>query len=239
MPFFQGIWRRKYAGYALVLILLFLAGGWFVFGRVWWNDAALGRELTALQNQPDYGDRATRIMELRDSLRQDSANAELLISLGNNWKQIADFTQKQEHFQHALDAYARAYQSSGEKNSLALANQGIIYVLLRDYVKAEQTYRLAVEKNPGEPDYYVRLVEVLRFAQSSHESIIEVYRLGLDQLVDNALLVQSLAEYLFDIGRYTDALTYYKILATKYEGFDERIKEIEQKISTGAVPVTP
>ncbi len=238
MPDFQGFFHGKRRLLLIAAVLILCAAGGVFVGIPWWKDSVLVRELTAMQGQ-EYGDRAQRILELRDSISQDPGNAELLISLGNNWKQIADFTQKPEHFSHALEAYQRAYQVSGEKSSLPLANQGTIYVLQRDFANAERVFRLAIEKNPGEPEYYVRLVEALRFAQAPHETVIDVYRMGLEQLVDNALMVQSLAEYLFDIGRYTDALTYYRLLANRFEGFDERIAQIEALIAAGGAPAAP
>lgn len=236
---FQGFLRRRAVLIGIGAILV-IGGLWMTVGESWWANYRESAELESLRTQSEVAEPADRIIELRQELSRDKNDLELLLTLGNNWKQIADVTLDMRHYDKAISAYERAFVASGNSSALALANKAVVYTLKKEYAQAEATYRLAIEKNPGEPQLYNSLVEVLRFANAEPSKIIDVFRLGMEHLVENAPLVQSLAEYLREVGRYSDALTYYKILASKYGGFEDRIREMEQKIAEQATnPSTP
>lgn len=236
---FQGFLRRRAVLIGIGMILV-IGGLWMTVGESWWADYRETAELESLRTQSEVSEQVDRIREIRQELTRDPNDFELFLSLGNNWKRIADFTLDMRHYDKAIDAYEHAFVVGGSASALALANKAVVYTIKKEYAQAEATYRLAIEKNPGEPQLYNALVEVLRFANAEPSQIIDVFRLGMEQLVDNAPLIQSLAEYLREVGRYEDALIYYKILASKYGGFEDRIQEMEQKIAEQAThPSTP
>ncbi len=213
-------------------IVVIAGAGWAFVGRGWWDERQLSAEIAALKADPRTAESAERLEKNMQRVAEDPADVEALIGLGNSWKQVFDMTGEDTHVVRAIAAYERAVDASQGKNTVVLSNLATAYRLAKRPQQAENVLREAIAANAGDPTLYIQLVEVLRIdLKRGSEEIIDVYRLGLDQLVDNAPLVQSLAIYLEDIGRLRDALTYYKLLAPTYPTIAEKVAELERRIA--------
>lgn len=230
---FQGV-SRKPIVVALVGLSLIAAVvlGWRLGGRELYVDWRESRELAVLAQDEKTAPMATAVITARQQVDAEPKKIEARIELGNAWKQLFDVTADPRHIQAAIGVYEQVLEiREGALNSVVHGNLAYAYKLNKDYAAAEKALREALVRNPGDPQLYVSLIELLRYnLNSSPEAIIDVYRDGLDRLVDNAPLVQSLADYLRDIGRYKDALAYYRLLATRYPQYEEQVKDMEARI---------
>lgn len=217
----------------LVALGIAVAGtaGWVFFGRDWMQTRAEARVADALRGDSRTAETYATIEQRHKELAERGEDVELLLSLGNLWKTVGDVTADVQYYDRAIAAYERAFVASGEKNSTVLQNLATVQRLAKRPTEAERTLRQAIEVNAGDPQPYILLIDVLRVdLQRDSKDIIDVYKLGLDQLVDNAPLVQSLAAYLESLGRLEEALTYYQLLATRHPGFEEKIASLKRRI---------
>ncbi|MEK7072972.1 MAG: hypothetical protein AAB974_00845 [Patescibacteria group bacterium] len=219
-----------------VLVVLGIAvvgtASWVFFGRSWLSDRQAAAEADMLRADPQTAEMFASIEKRQREIESTPDDPELYLSIGNNWKAIYDFRGDVRFLDRAIEWYEKGVGVTKRKNSLFLLNLANAYRLRTQPDKAERLLREAIEVNPGDPVLYTTLVDVLRYdLKRDSNDVIDVYKTGLASLVDNAPLVQSLALYLEDIGRYKDALVYYELLAAKYPGFEEKIASLKQHIA--------
>ncbi|TAK04858.1 tetratricopeptide repeat protein [Patescibacteria group bacterium] len=233
MNAFVSSMRTRILVAVLVVLGIAVAGtaGWLFLGRDWMQARQEARLDEALRNDARVAETYAAIRERNTQIAERGEDVELLLSLGNLWKAVGDVTADVRHYNRAIEAYERGVAASDGKNSLLLQNLATALRLAKRPEDAERVLRQAIEVNPGDPQLYILLVEVLHTdLQRESKDIIDVYRLGLDRLVDNAPLVQSLAMYLESLGRLKEALVYYQLLATKHPGFEEKIASLKRQI---------
>lgn len=223
----------------LVVLGIAVAGaaGWVFVGRAWFAARQEAAVITRLRTDPRIDPRAAEaadaIAERIAQIAERGEDLELLLSLGNQWKSVGDLTGNPEHYERADAAYVRASAAADGKNSVVLQNRAVVLRLLKRPQEAEQVLREAIQANPGEPALYVALIDLMRVdLKSEHTAIIDAYRDGIDHLVDNAPIVQSLAGYLEDVGRLEEALTYYRLLAVNHPGFEDKIASLTSRIAS-------
>lgn len=227
--------RRPLVIAVLVVLGIAVVGtaSWVFFGRSWFSNRQAAAEADILRADPKTADLFANIEKRQREIESTPDDPELYISLGNNWKAIYDFRGDVRFLDRAIDWYEKGVGVTKRKNSLFLLNLANAYRLRTQPDKAERVLRDAIEVNPGDPMLYTALVDVLRYdLKRDAKDIIDVYKKGLDALVDNGPIVQSLALYLEDIGRYKDALVYYELLAAKYPGFEEKISSLKRTIES-------
>lgn len=220
---------------ALVVLGLVVAGaaGWVFFGRGWLAAREDARVADVLRADPRTAETFATIERRTADIAQRPDDVELYISVGNGWKAVADLTGDPSYYRRAEDWYGRGIDVSGGTNTIIMQNLAVVLRLDKRPEEAEQVLRRAIEVNAGDPNLYVQLVDLMRIDLGrSHTDIVDVYRMGIDRLVDNAPLVQSLAGYLEDVGRLPEALTYYELLAAKYPGFEDKIAELKRTIAS-------
>lgn len=216
---------------ALLGVAVVGTAAWVFFGRGWLaarEEAALA---AALRADPRTAEEYARVETRTAEAREHPENIELYVSIGNGWKAIGDQTGEKRHYERAIGWYEQGIAASNRTNTVLFNNLATALRAAGRSEEAERMLREAIAINPGDPLLYLSLVDVLRYGlQRDSKDIIDVYRQGLDALVDNAPLVQSLAVYLEEVGRLEDALTYYRVLAAKYPGFEEKIDSLERRL---------
>lgn len=219
----------------LVILGIAVAGtaGWVFFGRDWMQAREEARVGQLLRNDPRTTETYTTIERRIVESKERPNDVDLYISVGNGWKSIVDQTGEFSYYRRAEDWYKRGIEASDGKNIVVMQNLAVVLRLDKRPEEAEQVLRRALEVNAGDPALYLMLVEVLRVdLKRDNKDIIDVYQSGIDHLLNNAPLVQSLAGYLEDIGRLEEALTYYELLAVKHPGFEQKIASLKQKIAS-------
>ncbi len=224
---------------AFLILILAVAGiavvgaaGWTFYGRSWFADRQAAAEAADLRADPRTAEIYGRLEEHLRQIKDAPDDVQLYISIGNGWKSVYDQRQQDVYLDRAIEWYQKGIGVSQGKNSLILLNLANVYRLHKQPADAERVLRQAIEVNPGDPELYTTLVDVVRIdLKRDNTAVIDVYKMGLDRLVDNTPLVISLAQYLEDTGRLKDALVYYKLLATKHAGFEEKISSLERKIA--------
>lgn len=137
-------------------------------------------------------------------------------------------------FYKAIDSYKKAVELSEGKVWIPYLNLGNTYREVQDYKNAEDAYNKALEITAGEGMIYLAKIQMYKFElKKTDNEINAVYDEALKKVVDNANLAVSYAAFLRDIGKNSEVLGYYKILAEKYpaeQRFKDEIAELEKKI---------
>ncbi len=157
-----------------------------------------------------------------------------LISLGNNWKALAELTKDDYFYNKALAAYQEGIRKFGEKNVIFYWNAGGLAENHGDFALAEHYYKESIRIAPSYGDGYIKLAELYHFRMHKSDDEVEaVYKQGRNANPADGPLILENAVYLKSIGRYKDAVEEYKILLKVYPdntGYQQSIKELEAKL---------
>lgn len=222
---------------ALVVILIVIVGGIFIYrGRT----AKAREERTVLQKIGDkpelleiYGKvkRAEAILEHPKDENEEVGN---LLSLGNNWKALAELTKDDYFYSKALAVFQESIRKFGYKNVIFYWNGGGLAENHGDYVLAEHYYQESIRLAPTYGEGYIKLAELYRFRLHKIEDEVEaVYRQGRKANPLNGPLLFENAVYLKGIGRYQEAIDEYKLLVKAFPDhpeYQQIIKELETKL---------
>lgn len=214
------------AAIGIVFAIVFLAPRY----QAWRAEQALSAKIQA---NPDAKE-ALGIIQKNEAAKAENAKSVApYVNIGNQWVLIADLLHDQTARDKAIAEYETGMAVSTSTNSVLILNAGNAYKDSGRFAEAETKYRLAMRLDPGEPNGYIKLVELYRFNMDKPpQDVIAVFQKGLETLVDNTRLVQELADYLQTIGRYKSALEYYGLLAKRYpEQFAPIIAELQVKIA--------
>lgn len=219
---------KKYLILAIILVLL---GGGGIFGRQYLKYQKEDKFLSSnIQIKEAYG-----IVKKRQAeLKKDKDNYDAYMSLAFHWKGIGEVLRDETYLWESIKIYDKVIKRWGMKAYLPFLNQANVYILLKEYEKAETDLRIANEIDPGEQGLYIALAELYKnYMNKSDKEIRAVYLNGVERVVGGANLVLNYAIYLNGIGDYKEALKYYKMLAQAYPdnaGYADIIKELEKKI---------
>ncbi|TAL19591.1 hypothetical protein EPN90_03075 [Patescibacteria group bacterium] len=198
---------------------------------------ALGGKERALiqqiESKPEAKEAYAAILEHQKKKAGDADNPTWYIAIGNNWVLIGDLLGNQTARDKAIAEYEQGIARLGKKNTTLINNAGNAYRASGRYGEAEAKYRQAIEANSGEPTAYENLIDLYRMdLKKPPAEIIKVFQLALDRLIENARIIQLLAEYLVSVGRERDALQYYYLLEKRHpEQFASVIADLERKVN--------
>ncbi len=217
-----------------VLILLIIAtivvAGCFV-GYFSWQKA---KEAKFLSTNPQTAEAYALIQKREIQLKKDKNNYDALMSVAFSWKGIGEVTKNNEYLKRAAATYGEVIKRWGNKAYLPFLNRANVYIELKEYARAEQDFKIALEIDRGEQNLYIALVDLYRGYMKKDDKVIKaVYKQGLTTVVGGGNLVLSYAGYLKEIEEYAEAIKYYKMLKQAYPantGYGEIIKELEAKV---------
>lgn len=222
----------------IVAVLILVGGGIFVSYRT--RTANAREEQTVLQK---IGDRK-ELLEIYDKVQRAQVvlqhpkdeNEEVgnLLSLGNNWKALAELTKDDYFYSRALAAFEEGIRKFGHKNVIFYWNGGGLAENHGDFALAEHNYKESVRIAPTYGDGYIKLAELYRFRMhKSNDEIEAVYKQGRSANSENGDLALDNAVFLKEIGRYKDSIEEYKLLLKAFPdnaGYEQSIKEMEAKL---------
>lgn len=157
-----------------------------------------------------------------------------LLSLANNWKDLAEQTKDDYFYNKALSAFEEGIRKFGEKNVIFYWNAGGLAENHGDFATAEHYYKESIRIAPAYGDGYIKLAELYRFRVHKTDDEVEaVYKQGRTTNPMNGPLLLENAAYLKGIGRYKDAIEEYKLLLKVFPGnagYLQSIKDMEAKL---------
>lgn len=157
-----------------------------------------------------------------------------LLSLGNNWKALAELTKDDYFYSRALAVFEEGIRKFGHKNVIFYWNGGGLAENHGDFSLAEHDYKESIRIAPSYGEGYIKLAELYRFKlHKSDDEVEAVYKQGRNANPMNGPLLLENAAYLKGIGRFKDALEEYKLLLKVFpgnSGYEQTIKELETKL---------
>lgn len=217
----------------IAAIVTVIAGG--MGGYFYWQKL---KEAKFLSANPQTKDAYAIIARREAQIKKDKSNYDVWMSLGFNWKGIGEITKNDEYLKRSIAAYNQVIKRWGNAAYLPFVNRANVFIDLKDYARAEEDLKVALEIGPGEQNLYVNLAELYKnYMNKDSETIKAVYEKGIKTVVGGGNLVVSYASYLEGIGDYKNALKYYKMLQQAFPAnaaYGQEVKSLESK-TAGAV----
>lgn len=192
------------------------------------------KEAKALSSNPQTKEAYAKVLQRQKDIKKDKNNYDAYMSLAFSWKGIGEVTKNDVYLRRAVDAYDKVVKRWGTKAYLPFVNRANVYIELKEYARAENDLKIALETGPGEQNLYISLADLYQdYMNKDSKTIKSVYEQGLKTVVGGANLVLSYASYLNEAGEYKEALKYYKMLQQAFPSntsYDQKIKELEGKI---------
>ncbi len=193
------------------------------------------KEAKFLSSNPQTKEAYAKVLQRQGDIKNDKNNYDAYMSLAFSWKGIGEVTREDKYLERAVDAYDEVVKRWGIKAYLPFVNRANVYIELKEYTRAENDLKVALEIDPGEQNLYVTLADLYKNYMKKDGKIVKsVYEQGLKTVIGGGNLVLSYASYLKELGEYGESLKYYKMLKQAYPnnpGYDEVIKELEGKLS--------
>lgn len=216
----------------LIIILAIIAGlaWWFLFGG---SEQAL---IGSLKGDPTLVENYHTARETKKKLMADRENAALYMTLGLDWKTVAEYAPKPApFFKLSLQVYEDGIEKFGDKNILFYLNAGNIAERLQEYEKARTYYKKAIQISSGDESGYLALADLYEyFLKEPKEKILAIFADGEKMVVYNLPIIGARASYLRRIGDHEAALKDYTVLRENFPdrvGYQEVIAELEQLIN--------
>lgn len=229
--------RNKIIGLIIVVALL-VGGGVFVSYRT--RTANAREEQTVLQKIGDKKelleiyDKVKRAQTVLQNPKDESEEVGNLLSLGNNWKALAELTKDDYFYSRALAAFEEGIRKFGHKNVIFYWNGGGLAENHGDFALAEHDYKESIRIAPTYGEGYIKLAELYRFRMKKSQDEVEaVYKQGRNANPGNGPLLLENAAYLKEVGRFKDALEEYKLLLKVFPGnagYEQNVRDLEAKL---------
>lgn len=214
----------------IIIIILLLGSASVVIYSSWQKQ----KEAGFLSSNPQTKEAYAKVLQRQKDIKKDKNNYDAYMSLAFSWKGIGEVTKNDEYLKKAVSVYNQVVKRWGTTAYLPLVNRANVYIELKEYVRAEDDLKVALEIDPGEQNLYVSLADLYRgYMKKDDKAIKAVYEQGLKTVVGGGNLVLNYAGYLKETGEYKEALKYYKMLQQAYPsntGYAELVKETEDKM---------
>lgn len=221
-----------------------IAGILLVAGGILWYQGLLGGE-RALRLKISGN---AELLELYDKARarekeiaqSSEPKASWYLTLGLDWKSIAELGGPKEFFEKSLSVYEQGIDKFGQQNILFYINAGNIARRLDDFAKAERYYRKAMDLSPADESGYISLAELYEYSLKKPASaVLDVFHAGEKKMVNPTPLIAAEATFLRRQGDAAGALAVYRVLAKAFpdhQGYKEIISELESAVAASTTP---
>jgi len=187
-----------------------------------------------LSTNPQTKEAYELVKKREGQLKKDKNDYDAYMSLGFNWKGIGEVAKNDKYLWKSVKAYNAVIRKWGNKAYLPFLNQANVYISLKEYERAEDDLKIALEIDVGEQNLYIALADLYKnYMNKDNKEIKAVYEKGLKTVIGRGNLVVSYAAYLRDLGEYKEAIKYYKMLEQAYPNiptYSSMVKDLESKI---------
>jgi len=184
-----------------------------------------------LLSQADQTRLRNEILELEKNLKKGELSKEdqvkTYLDMGKKFETMGQTEFAKSAYNHAIKIDSANY--------ISYLNLGILYEAKGDFVRAEEQYKLALDRNPGEWTAWQKLIELYRYKIDDNDRARGAFIEGLTQTKNNIELVKQFAAFLENSGEKTDALAYYQI-ALKAAPADAELQQAIKRVSPLAAP---
>lgn len=144
-----------------------------------------------------------KINKLTKELKKDNNLFSNWIELGLYKKLIKDYDGAREVWEYTSLIWP--------KNNISFSNLGDLYhFYLKDFPKAEQNLRTAIENNKSNTQTYIALHELYKYSYKQDTTLaVDILLEGLTQNPNNIDLLITLAAYYKEVGNTINAKEYY------------------------------
>lgn len=155
-----------------------------------------------------------KAISAEEKIKTDSENYYNYNEAGFYWKSLGELTKKEIYFNRAIEVYSFAGKKfENKKIYQPYQNLANVYIILKNYEKAEEAIKNAIELAPEVGELYVKLAVLYKDLMNKPQSdIIAVYELALRQYAyQPEVIYPAYAYYLCGVGKDMDALEKTKI----------------------------
>lgn len=166
--------------------------------------ALKGLQFTDKYQKDDY----ELAIKAEEDIIKDAKNYDAYNAAGFYWKSLGDLTGKDSYYMRAIEVYVFAGKYfEAKKIYQSYQNAANVYIILKDYAKAEEMMKSAIALGPEVGILYVRLADLYQnYQKSPSQKIIDLYESALHQeLYQPEVLYPAYAQYLCGIGQEKQA----------------------------------
>lgn len=198
-------------------VFIILASTWFVAPNIYRSIVRYQKELAratvpvslSLEEKKKI---EKEILELQNAIRSSNKKgaenyASQYVSLGEKFEQLG-------YRAKAVKAYQGAVREDG-KNVSAYAHLGAVSGDMKNWSAARDAFRMAIDLNPGDADFYYSLAYVYSDGMKDDEIARGVFLEGLVRTGNDKWLIEKYIPFLEKIGEYSEAKLYQRELAKK------------------------
>jgi tetratricopeptide (TPR) repeat protein len=230
--------KRKKIILSLVIILAcFIVGSgtyYFVFFRKHQSVIISENEILPLLTTDYLKETYEKAKKGDESIKNEPERVQNYFIAGIEWKTLGDLTNDERFYKKALEIYEKAIKITKGSNTVALVNAASMNILIKKYDVAEKYLQQAIVVSPGDIDLYLRLLELYKYYMKKDVgTVLAVYENAMKYVLNPFDVLRDRAAYLYELGRFDDALKDYKKLAEKFpnnETFKEKVAELELRI---------
>ena len=169
---------------------------------------------TILEKYPNLFEYTEKVKLYNQKIIEDPFDVENYLTLGLQWKGIADRVdeiEKNKYYQQALDVYLDGINITQRKNSISLYNAGKMNEFLKQYAEAEDYYKEAISIDPGNGLWYITLADLYQYKmQKTSEEIIEIYDWGIERVIGSEVIKKEKQDYLNSIKKGSEFFGEFK-----------------------------
>ncbi len=137
------------------------------------------------------------IIRIKTAVPADDKKVTWYLELGLAWKSLADRTQNIEHYRQALKIYEAGIDFTGRTNTVLINNAGNMSIYIKDYAKARQYFEESIRLSPGDPEAYLRLVDLhIDYLKSDRQTVLTILENGINRMPDPGFLTKKKESYL-------------------------------------------
>jgi tetratricopeptide (TPR) repeat protein len=202
--------------WAILTTVALLSCGAMVFGGYLYFTAKISiPSRDELEGKADLQVFYDKALNYESLISEKPAELQNYLALGGAWKLIGDNTKDRRWHKLSLNAYERGIEITNRRNSVLLTNAGHIEEQLGNYAEAKKYYSEAIDLSPGDVNYYLMYINLLRYkTKASTDEILSVYERGMERVLGGADLISNRSQYFKAIGRYADARRDLELLLT-------------------------
>lgn len=211
--------RNKKTGISLLcVIFLVLIGLWFIVPlavkkALEAQDIASRSVISVSLTPEERKSLEKEVGDLKNAIRSSNKNGGA--NYAKQYRTLATTYERLGYIGKAVEAYDRAL-SEEPHHAETLLLKGSVLWTMREFTKAEKTYREVIDQNPTDQTAYVKLAGMYLYGLNDSITARGIYMEGLTRSNNDLNLMRSFATFLEVIGRPEEAYLYWDVVLKRF-----------------------